>query len=139
MRTLSRRTKPADSRFIMVPTAAVTDPGRSRSRARAARRRLLLSRLLWASALTLAMALFLGGPWWYAHLLADAGLVGFVLWLRRTALAAAAAAREGRRAALAQIEEEHRQAYLASRTAQILDLTSAGRPAAESPRRAVND
>lgn len=112
MRTLSRRSQPTtDGRFIMMPTAAVTDARRRRVDAQLARRRALLLRLVLAVAATLSGAVLLGGMWWLPQVLADLGLVGYVGWLRRAALVQAEGVRQARRAVLAAREESQRRAY----------------------------
>ncbi len=113
MRVLSRRNAPADSRYIMVPTAATTSPT-SKARRQQQRRRAVLARLVWACGLTLAAAVLLGGPWPAAHLLCDLALVGYAVRLRRLELARATDQHTARRAELDRREAAHRAAYEAA-------------------------
>jgi hypothetical protein len=119
MRVLSRRgpAKPAappssSGRYIVVPGARVTDPS-SRANAVLERRRKILHGLLTASGISFA-GMLLGGPWFVIHLVIDALLVGYVVFLRRVALQSAERARRERLARLRQREEEHRAAYEAA-------------------------
>lgn len=117
MRVLSRRApaKPAataSGRYIVVPGTRVTDPAQ-RASAVVERRRKVLHGLLTASAVSFA-GMLLGGPWFVIHLVVDAALVGYVVFLRRTTLAAAEKARRQRQAVLRQREAAHRAAYEAA-------------------------
>jgi hypothetical protein len=150
MRVLSRRapSRPARSgasvagRYVLVPGTAVTG-GREAARGGAARpalsaverRRRTLRQLVIASGVSFA-GILLGGPWLVIHLLVDAGLVAYVVFLRRSALRSAEIARRERRAALALRESEHRAAYEAAHapTATVLEM-----PERPEQRRAVND
>jgi hypothetical protein len=146
MRVLSRRapSRPARSgasvagRYVLVPGTAVT--GGREATARPAlsaveRRRRTLRQLVIASGVSFA-GILLGGPWLVIHLLVDAGLVAYVVFLRRSALRSAEVARRERRAALALRESEHRAAYEAAHapTATVLEM-----PERPEQRRAVND
>lgn len=94
MRTLSRRSPAAstDSRRILLPSPQMT--GAPPSPPSLARRRAVFLRLLAAAAATLVLAIGLGGSlWWLLHLAVDAGLVGVVVWLRRTTIVEAEQAR----------------------------------------------
>ncbi|HEU0130708.1 MAG TPA: hypothetical protein VFQ85_06930 [Mycobacteriales bacterium] len=138
MRVLSRRqpSRPAASgpgRYIVVPTARVTAPKAALTAVE--RRRRTLRGLVIASGISFA-GLLLGGPWLWIHLAVDAGLVGYVVYLRRLALATAAAARAERRALLARREAEHRAAYEA---AHQPDATVLPMPERGEHRKAVND
>ncbi|HVE97795.1 MAG TPA: hypothetical protein VNA12_01290 [Mycobacteriales bacterium] len=95
MRTLSRRTPP-DSRRIVVPAPHVTSDGPALPSL--ARRRAALLRTSAIVLATFGYAVAAGGRSWLLHLAADAALVAVVMWLRRTALAEAAQARQQRRA-----------------------------------------
>ena len=138
MRVLSRR-PPAkaqgggNGRYILVPTPAVT-AGKTPLNA-VERRRRTLRHLVIASGVSFA-GILLGGPWLVIHLLIDAALIGYVVFLRRVALRTAEIARRERRQALAQREAEHRAAYEAAHapTATVFPL-----PARDDQRRAVND
>ncbi|MDQ1710705.1 MAG: hypothetical protein QOE45_155 [Frankiaceae bacterium] len=140
MRVLSRRAparhaaSQAGGRYIVTPGTRVTDPARTRTTA-LDRRRTMLRRLVIASGVSFA-GLLLGGPWVWIHLTIDAGLVGYVVFLRRSTLAAAEAARAQRRVALAEREAAHRAAYDAAHgaTATVLSM-----PEPDERRRAVND
>lgn len=142
MRVLSRRepsraAAPANAagRYIVVPTARVTDPARS-AQSLVDRRRAMLKRLTIASGISFA-GLLLGGPWLYIHLLVDVVLVTYVVFLRKAALRAADIARRERRAALARREAEHRARYEATydETATVLSMPDR----AAEHRRAVGD
>lgn len=140
MRVLSRRAPKAapnrTGRYILVPTPQVTGAERAAAAPRSAveRRRRTLRQLVIASGVTFA-GILLGGPWLVMHLVVDAALVGYVVFLRRSALRTAEAARAERRAILARREAELRAAYEAARpvpaTAAVVDLPER--------RRAVND
>jgi hypothetical protein len=149
MRVLSRRAPSRPSRpsrgsvsvpgrYILVPGAAVTGgearPARPAMSALERRRR-TLRHLVIASGVSFA-GILLGGPWLVIHLLIDAALVGYVVFLRRSALRTAEVARRERRAALALREAEHRAAYEAAHapTATVLEM-----PDRPEQRRAVND
>ena len=142
MRVLSRRepaktTRPATSssgRYIVVPTARVTDPARSAQNL-VERRRAMLRRLVMASGISFA-GLLLGGPWIWIHLAVDALLVTYVVFLRRAALRAAEIARRERRAALARREAEHRARYESEHAPGATVLTM---PERSERRRAVGD
>ena len=142
MRVLSRRepakahgTTSANGRYIVVPTARVTDPARSAQKL-VERRRAMLKRLVIASGVSFA-GLLLGGPWLWIHLAVDALLVGYVVFLRRAALRAGEIARRERRAALAAREAEHRARYEAAHepTATVLAMPER----TQERRRAVGD
>jgi hypothetical protein len=138
MRVLSRRppAKAAASgpgRYIVVPTERVT-AGKPKVNA-VERRRRTLRHLVIASGVSFA-GILLGGPWLVIHLLIDAALVGYVVFLRRSALRAAEAARRERRAALALREAEHRAAYEA---AHAPAATVFAMPERGERKRAVND
>jgi hypothetical protein len=140
MRVLSRReptrpkSTPAHGRYIVVPTARVTDPVRSAQNL-VARRRAMLRRLVITSGISFA-GLLLGGPWLYIHLAVDAILVAYVVFLRRAALRAAELARQQRREVLAAREAEHRARYEAAHTPSATVLTM---PEPAERRRAVGD
>lgn len=140
MRVLSRRSpsRPAagqaGGRYIVTPGTRVTDPARPRTTA-LDRRRAMLRRLVIASGTSFA-GLLLGGPWLWIHLTIDAGLVAYVVFLRRSTLAAAEAVRAQRRAALAEREAAHRAAYEAAHTATATVLSM---PERDEHRRAVGD
>jgi hypothetical protein len=140
MRVLSRRSpaRPAagqaGGRYIVTPGIRVTDPARPRTTA-LDRRRTMLRRLVIASGVSFA-GLLLGGPWLWIHLAVDAGLVAYVVFLRRSTLAAADVAHRQRRAALAEREAAHRAAYEAAHTATATVLPM---PERDERRRAVGD
>jgi hypothetical protein len=138
MRVLSRRAPSRPSRgavsvpgrYILVPGAAVTGGREARPVVPAVeRRRRTLRRLVIASAVSFA-GILLGGPWLVIHLLVDATLAGYVVFLRRSALRSAEVARRERR------EAEHRAAYEAAHAPPATVLEMPGRP---EQRRAVND
>jgi hypothetical protein len=140
MRVLSRRppSKPASSgpgRYIVVPTARVTNAAPKPPLNAVERRRRNLRHLVIASGVSFA-GILLGGPWLVIHLLIDAGLVAYVVFLRRAALRTAEVARRERRAALALREAEHRAAYEA---AHVASATVLPMPERGDQRRAVND
>ena len=143
MRVLSRREPPrsrtatttSNGRYIVVPTARVTDPARS-AQGLVERRRAMLKRLVVASGISFA-GLLLGGPWLWIHLTVDLLLVGYVVFLRRAAIRAADIARRERRAMLAAREEEHRARYEAAHAPTATVLTMPAR--APERRRAVGD
>jgi hypothetical protein len=146
MRVLSRRapsrgpsrgaSPSAPGRYIVVPTPEVTAPAAPKApRGLVERRRTMLRRLLIASGVSFA-GILLGGPWLVIHLVVDAGLVGYVVFLRRVALRTAEAQRRERRAAIAVREAEHRAAYEASRAREA---TVHAMPEPDERRRAVND
>jgi uncharacterized membrane protein len=118
MRVLSRRppAKPSatsSGRYIVVPGTRVTDPS-LRAAAVVERRRKILHGLLTASGVSFAGMLGLQGPWFVIHLVIDAMLVAYVVFLRRAALQAAERARRERLARLREREEAHRAAYEAA-------------------------
>ena len=143
MRVLSRRepsraasrTPGAAGRYIVVPTPRVTDPARSAQRL-VERRRAMLRRLVIASGISFA-GLLLGGPWLWIHLLVDAVLVAYVVFLRRAALRAAEITHAARREALERREAEHRARYEAAHAPSATVLSMPDR--AEERRRAVGD
>ena len=142
MRVLSRRepakaAAPASAhgRYIVVPTERVTNPARAAQKL-VDRRRAMLKRLTIASGISFA-GILLGGPWLVIHLVVDAILVGYVVFLRRAALRAAEIARRERRAMLARREAEHRARYEAAHTPDATVLTMPDR--APERRRAVGD
>ena len=140
MRVLSRRppARPAASgpgRVVVVPPKSLTDPARPRMTA-VERRRRNLRHLVIASGVSFA-GILLGGPWLWIHLTVDLALVTYVVFLRRSTLAAAEAARAQRRAELARREAEHRAAYEAARSVEAATVLSM--PEREAHRRAVND
>lgn len=140
MRVLSRRApaRPAattaSGRYIVVPGTRVTDP-QVRQNAVLERRRKVLHGLLTASAVSFA-GMLLGGPWFVIHLVVDAALVAYVVFLRRVTLAANERARRERLARLRQREAEHRAAYEAAHepVATVFEL-----PERVERRRAVGD
>jgi hypothetical protein len=141
MRVLSRRepqrtARPATAggRYIVVPTERVTNPMRS-AQSLVDRRRAMLRRLVVASGISFA-GLLLGGPWLWIHLLVDAVLVTYVVFLRRAALRAAEITRRERRIALDTHEAEHRARYEAAHgeSATVLSM-----PEPAERRRAVGD
>jgi hypothetical protein len=141
MRVLSRRNpaRPAaggaGGRYIVVPGTRVTEPAAKARLTTQDRRRRMLRHLVIASAVSFA-GLLLGGPWVWIHLTIDAGLVAYVVFLRRATLAAGEAVRAQRRAALAAREAEHRAAYDAAHAATATVLSM---PDRDERRRAVND
>lgn len=140
MRVLSRRapSRPAGSgpgRYIVVPTARVTAAAPKQQLNAVERRKRNLRHLVIASGVSFA-GILLGGPWLVIHLVIDAALVAYVVFLRRAALAAAETARRERRAALALREAEHRAAYEAAHAASATVLSM---PERGDQRRAVND
>ncbi len=114
MRVLSRRTKPADGRYIMVPTPEVTGGPPIGGRRQQQRRRRMLIRLMWAAGLSLVAAVFLRGPWPVLHLVADGLLIGYAVRLRRLARVRTAVLRAARRAELERREAAHRAEYEAA-------------------------
>ena len=142
MRVLSRRepsrqrTVPgATGRYIVVPTPRVTDPARSAQNL-VTRRRVMLRRLVIASGISFA-GLLLGGPWIWIHLLVDAVLVTYVVFLRRAALRAAEIAHRQRRIAMERREAEHRARYEAAHAPSATVVSLPDR--AGEHRRAVGD
>ena len=142
MRVLSRRepskasrATTANGRYILVPTERVTNPART-AQSLVDRRRAMLRRLVIASGISFA-GLLLGGPWLVIHLVVDALLVTYVVFLRRAALRAAEIARQERQSALAAREAEHRARYERehAETATVLEMPERG----EERRRAVGD
>ena len=137
MRVLSRRAPKAapnrSGRYIVVPPR-VTGAAERPVPTPVERRRRTLRRLVIASGVSFA-GLLLGGPWLVIHLLVDAALVGYVVFLRRSTLRAAEQVRAERRALLARREAELRAAYEAAHApvATVLDLPE------HRERRAVND
>ena len=144
MRTLSRRsaTSTSDARRVLVPTLSVTDERRKARRARLRRRRAVLMRLLWTSAISAGLAVLLGGPWLAIHLAVDVVLAGVVVWLRREAVRDERAQRAERRAAAEERERAEHEAYVAAREERIRQRGEIARLAATRPephRRAVGD
>jgi hypothetical protein len=145
MRVLSRRAPKAapnrTGRYIVVPTPQVTErAGRAPLNA-VERRRRTLRQLVIASGISFS-GILLGGPWLVIHLVVDAALVGYVVFLRRSTLRAAEAARAERRAVLAEREARLRAAYDAAHATPSAPVATA--PAATvldlpERRRAVND
>jgi hypothetical protein len=135
MRVLSRRAQPTYGRYIMVPTADMTEVAPGGSPRQLVRRRRMLARLVAVALITLLAAVVLGGFWLPVHLAVDGLMVAYVVRLRRLALRRAEATRAARRAALHRHEEDLRAEYDARYHAEPPPTA----PAYDEPeRRAVN-